>query len=211
MSASRGAHVDQGGLFDAEDAAEQKRVDDEKRKADIERAAEWEIDSLHPGGGWEAERPATTERCYPTVESRTLDAYSDESRSEHRGACLGCDWKGPARPSDVGEGENAAVEDAHDHAWPGWRDLPFTPDAMRKQHQAAMVGSTKQQQKWAETWRLKLEEAYPSHVIAAGFASKGAPIRTRRYGIGSRHVPGYSPFGGYDLCGEIVPEPKNPD
>ncbi|WP_442922066.1 DUF6349 family protein [Microbispora sp. ATCC PTA-5024] len=36
-----------------------------------------------------------------------------------RGACLGCEWEGPDRSR-----ETEAVEDAHDHVWPGWNCPP---------------------------------------------------------------------------------------
>ncbi len=48
---------------------------------------------------------------------RRLDGL--EGRSLKRGACFGCVWEGPDRTTI-----NSAIEDAYDHAFPGWRALP---------------------------------------------------------------------------------------
>lgn len=99
----------------------------------------------------------------------------------YRGACLHCDWEG-----DVQAEENTAAEDAHDHAWPGWRDLPIVP--RRPENQKA-------QPRWIET----VTNAYPT-----GWLESGGPIRTKRGQHGTRHVPNHTGFGGYDLCGGIA-------
>lgn len=94
----------------------------------------------------------------------------------HRGACTLCDWEGPPHND-----ENLAAEDALDHAWPGWRDLPVvdpTPDDKRKQA------------KWLQT----LNVLYPE-----GWVEQGGPIKTWREWMGGRHVPNRTPFGGYDV------------
>lgn len=66
--------------------------------------------------------------CQPIVLQLSVYRDEDEARAgrfgtydhaEHRGACWGCDWLGPDRLD-----EQEATEDAHDHAFPGWRDLP---------------------------------------------------------------------------------------
>lgn len=97
--------------------------------------------------------------------------------------CTRCTWH------HVASSENAAVEAWHDHAFPGWRDLPIFPANL-----CGGMGSremTPQRRDW-------IDENYP-----AAFRVDGAPIRTTRGSrIGSRHVPGYSPLGGYDLAAD---------
>ena len=94
----------------------------------------------------------------------------------YRGACTGCDWEGPERRD-----QNAGVEDAHDHAWPAWRDLPIVTRWPRER---------KAQARWLEN----VTDAYP-----AGWLAAGGPVRTWREPMGTRHttVAG-APFG-YDL------------
>lgn len=99
----------------------------------------------------------------------------------YRGACLHCGWEG-----DVRADENTAAEDAHDHAWPGWRDLPIVP--RRPENQKARP-------RWIEA----VTAAYP-----AGWLESGGPIRTTRSPHGTRHVPNHTGFGGYDLCAAIA-------
>jgi len=88
----------------------------------------------------------------------------------YRGICAPCGWHAI---SD----ENGVVEAWHDHAMPGWRDLPVRP-----------AGLTPAAEK---VWL----EAYPGD-----WQAPGAPIRTPRSTGGTRHVPGRSPWGGYDLA-----------
>ena len=99
----------------------------------------------------------------------------------YRGACLRCDWEG-----DVRADENTAAEDAHDHAWPGWRELPIVPSRPENQ---------KARPRWIET----VTNAYP-----AGWLESGGPIRTARRKHATRHVPNHTGYGGYDLCGAIA-------
>ncbi|WP_293787985.1 DUF6349 family protein [uncultured Aeromicrobium sp.] len=80
---------------------------------------------------------------------------------------------------------NTVVEAWHDHAFPGWRDLPTLPGKLRGQ-----MGTRKMTPK-LEEW---LETNYPPEFRVAG-----APILTDRGGSGTRHVPEYSPYGGFDL------------
>ena len=67
---------------------------------------------------------------------------------------------------------------------PGWRELPVLPTFKgryeRKQKTAALA------------W---LAEHYPT-----GWQFDGAPVITQRSPHGTRHVPGRSPFGGYDFA-----------
>lgn len=92
--------------------------------------------------------------------------------------CSTCSWH------HIGT-ESECVEAWHDHAFPGWRTLPVLPAKLRGQ-----MGTTKLTPK-LEDW---FETNYPAHMRVPG-----APIITERGPYGTRHVPGYSPFGGYDL------------
>ncbi|MEU6295323.1 DUF6349 family protein [Streptomyces erythrochromogenes] len=86
----------------------------------------WHIRDGHPGGaysdlGHELDPP---EHHVPTLLTRSRRTGRRETE-EFRGGCLACDWEGPVHPGDgYGDGGNPAVEDAHDHAFPGWRELP---------------------------------------------------------------------------------------
>lgn len=86
-----------------------------------------------------------------------------------------------ARGSDA---ENKAVEDALDHAWPGWRDQPVV-----EKPRGQMTKS--QQSRWAEQVRA---------VYPPGWVDAGGPIITWRDGAGHRHVPEFAPGGGYDVA-----------
>ncbi len=141
-------------------------------------------------GGGRGDQP--TEVCRPIT--LTADLRCDHYRAEcscvgelvYRGACLHCAWEGEIR-----DGHNRAVEDAHDHAWPGWRDLPCVPRRPEPGTSAKQkTGTTR----WAET----INNVYPD-----GWLESGGPIRTVRGRYGTRHVPDHTGFGGYDLCGEI--------
>ena len=111
----------------------------------------------------------------------------------YRGACRHCTWEG-----DIRGCENAGAEDAHDHAWPGWRDLPIAPRRPES-------GTSTQQKRTIAAWVTTVNNIYP-----AGWLQSAGPIRTRRKGIGTRHVPNRTGFGGYDLCGEVEPDPGCP-
>jgi hypothetical protein len=101
----------------------------------------------------------------------------------YRGECLACPWEGPAH-----DRHNPAVEDAHDHAWAGWRTLPA---ASRRPE----PGTTHKLKAAMARWVDGVNEAYPE-----GWLEAGGPIRTLRGESGTRHVPGHSGFGGYDLA-----------
>jgi hypothetical protein len=98
--------------------------------------------------------------------------------------CATCQWH------IITESEEAAVEAWHDHAFPGWRDLPVLPGQLR-----GKMGTSKMTPK-LDAW---FQEHYP-----AAFRVPGAPIRTWRQQYGTRHVAGYSPYGGYDLSAGIA-------
>lgn len=81
--------------------------------------------------------------------------------------------------------DSEAVEAWHDHAIPGWRELPVMPAQVRVRDEKGRF--TKLAQKW-------IEVHYPEHLQVPG-----TPIITERTPLGTRHVPGGSPWGGYDL------------
>lgn len=87
----------------------------------------------------------------------------------YRALCEGC-----GHTTAIHTSENAAVEDHLDHCWPGWRNLPT-------------LTRTGQDGAW------KIPNDYPTE-----WQVPGAPVRTLRQPMGTRHVPGRSPFGGYD-------------
>jgi hypothetical protein len=95
--------------------------------------------------------------------------------------CDGCSWH------HIGT-ESQAVEAWHDHAFPGWRDLPMFPVKLRGQ-----MGSRELTAK-RKAW---LNANYPIE-----FRTPLAPILTSRQKFGHRHVPGYSPYGGFDLAAD---------
>jgi hypothetical protein len=75
----------------------------------------WAIYFSHPGAG-DRGGDSTAPEDRPTLLFRVVD--EPKWHQLYRGGCLGCDWEG-----DVRERPSDAVEDAHDHAWPGWRNL----------------------------------------------------------------------------------------
>ncbi|GAA2242159.1 hypothetical protein GCM10010232_31540 [Streptomyces amakusaensis] len=103
------------------------RVRNGRTREPIESAPRtWHIRPGHPGGeysdlGHELDPP---EHHTPTLLTRSRRTGRREEE-EFRGGCLACDWEGAVHRGDgYGDGDNEAVEDAHDHAFPGWRELP---------------------------------------------------------------------------------------
>jgi hypothetical protein len=132
-----------------------------------------------------------TTRCQPTVLSADLRCECERSveccclgELMYRGACRSCDWEGEPR-----DRENAAAEDAC--AWPGWRDVPVVP-------------SVPDERKKCAAWVDRVTGLYPP-----GWLEDGGPSRTKRSGAGTRHVPGRTPFGGYDMSADDEPEEAN--
>ena len=139
-----------------------------------------------------APRKAVAGGCQPTALERRDDPRQGDTAM--RGGCLTCGWLGPVRPGHYDE--QGAIEDAHDHAFPGWRDLPIVPHVARLGNDQR---ESKQLAKLAEHVRL----IYPT-----GWLERGGPIRTLRRPMGTRHVPGYAPTGlGYDMCAGVECEP----
>lgn len=79
--------------------------------------------------------------------------------------------------------ENVAVEAWHDHAMPGWRDLPLLPERLAQFRTPS--------QRAAAAWvKANYDDAWQQ---------PGVPVRTARAQGLTPHVPGRSPLGGYDL------------
>ena len=147
----------------------------------------WHRTIAGPGGG--------------DVGDHGLDFFSADLRCEpwkhdaSRGDCLCvgdliymaiCD---PCRWHVIAGDENSAVEGWHDHVFPGWRVLPIVPARLRNMDKP---GLSKAAKKW-------IVEHYPLSMQIVG-----APIITERSYIATRHVPGRSPWGGYDIAHTAV-------
>lgn len=103
--------------------------------------------------------------------------------------CEPCEWH------VIGD-ENSVIEQWHDHAVPGWRDLPVLPATIRVRDSGSSLS------KLAMKW---ITERYPQHMQVPG-----APIITERDSYGTRHVHHYSPWGGYDLSHTALERPAAP-
>jgi hypothetical protein len=179
--------TEQRGYFVRVAAAEQWAQDygsfDCHRRSHAWHAAAIRSDTIQP-----------TESCRPVVLTAALHCnhYDGDclcvGDTVYRGACRYCTWEGPLH-----DGENPAAEDAHDHAWPGWRDLPLVP---RRPDSAS---NSKQTSKAIARWVDHVNAVYPT-----GWLESAGPIRTRRDAYGTRHVPDHTGFGGYDLCGDLT-------
>jgi len=118
-------------------------------------------------------------RCPPDAHPRGTGPCVCVGDLIHMTVCANCRWHA------IGA-ENDTVEAWHDHAFPGWRDLPILPDKLRGT--AGKRNATGKLDDW-------LTAHYPDL-----FRVPGAPVRTQRSGLGTRHVPAHSPYGGYDLA-----------
>lgn len=101
----------------------------------------------------------------------------------YQAICEPCEWNA------ITDHENGAVELWHDHALPGWRELPIVPSRLRAMDRDGMSRATK---KW-------IAEHYPKSMQVPG-----APMITERRPFGTRHVPERSPWGGYDISHTAV-------
>jgi len=95
--------------------------------------------------------------------------------------CTSCRWH------SIHPHENEVVEAWHDHALPGWRDLPLLPSTLTRPGWGMERWSREKVMAW-------IQEHYP-----ATFLEPGSPVRTVRQPHAGRHVPNRSPQGGYDL------------
>jgi hypothetical protein len=121
------------------------------------------------------ENPA--ERCLPTVESGPGHTY--------RSRCLGWGERGGIRT-----GENAASEDAHDHAFAGWRDTPVVP----------RPPSGKSGEKAMAEWRATVDRTLP-----VGWIEEGGPSGPTDSRWALDMSLGGAPGGGYDLSAGVDP------
>lgn len=138
----------------------------------------WRIASTHPGDRQHDDDDPATETCWPTIEHGPAHAY--------RGRCLGCEWRGSIR-----DDENTAVEDAHDHTHPGWRELPAVP-----------APTFDKDQRKRSDWMTKVHALYPFGWLD----QPAAPIVTKRRPMGTRHHPDHQ-LPGYSL-GRLDDEPN---
>lgn len=109
-------------------------------------------------------------------ELRDLPAHVPEAYM-HQAICEPCAWH------HIDPSERVVVEAWHDHAFPGWRTLPILPVALQP---VTGTGRSKKAIAW-------IEAEY-------GDRPAGHPLRTERPSSrATRHVPGRSPWGGFDL------------
>lgn len=157
-------------------------------------ARTWHIQPGHPGGaycdlGHELDPPA---HHTPTLLSRSRPPGRRDEQ-EFRGGCLTCDWEGPVHRGDgYGDGDNAAVEDAHDHAFPGWRTLPPI---------------TRVKDRWEipqsrSRWN-QLTSQYP-----AGWVDQGAPLLAWSRHRGEAHAPPHRGCPRYELRRDRPPSDR---
>lgn len=98
----------------------------------------------------------------------------------------------PCRWHIISESESAVVEGWHDHAAPGWRALPVIP---------SHVADYMSMGNWSQKGLSWIEANYPVE-----WQGPGHPIISERKPHMTRHVPGYSPWRGYDLAHTAVPD-----
>ena len=122
-------------------------------------------------------------RCEPWKHSDRHESCVCVGDLMYQAICEPCEW------NVITDHENAAVELWHDHALPGWRELPIVPSRLRMMDNGRMSKAT---QKW-------VDEHYPKSMQVPG-----APMITERRPFGTRHVPGRSPWGGYDISHTAV-------
>lgn len=176
----------------------------EEPRTPAELDAAWERWILHNGNYgcipdshmWHADRCSTQGLA---LNGHTLHVYhasthcSPDSGHTHEAGelpgngrtqviCDICNWR------HISDDEGDAVEAWHDHAFPEWRSLPVVP--------AKYTGIPPRGRNPLQTW---VEEHYPER-----FQQSGYPIITERSGVGTRHVPGRSPWGGYDLSDHSI-------
>ena len=138
-----------------------------------------------------------TAQCRPTI--LLADLRCDHYRGNcccvgdllYRAACFGCTWEGPAtRPARTPPPRTPTTTPGQ--AGASCRSCPAAPSRAPASKQKAATA------RWVEA----VNDLYPH-----GWLESGGPIRTARGHGGTRHVPDHSGFGGYDLCGQIEPEP----
>lgn len=146
----------------------------------------WHIRPGHPGGaycdlGHELDPPA---HHSPTLLTRSQPKGRRRDEQEFRGGCLSCEWEGAVHHGGgFGDGDNEAVEDAHDHAFPDWRTLP--PITTVEDRWAVPRSPSR----WAQ-----LTAPYP-----AGWVDQGAPVVAWRRYRREAHLPPHAGRPRYEL------------
>ncbi len=161
--------------------------------------AAWSIATTHPGGlsddPAQGSAPGHGRLCEPTIlichwlPADGEDYWSMKDHLGYRGACLGCGWVGD-QPRRGRGAENLAVEDAHDHTHPGWREIPVVGAPPSLESPASYKRLVA---RWYQRW---------GHLLPEGWLDRGGPVRTARSPMAGRHVPGRAPGGGYDLAAD---------
>lgn len=118
-------------------------------------------------------------RCRESDHDHTAAPLPDDLTSQ--GICPACRWH------MIDRSEGAIVEAWHDHAMPGWRELPVLPGKLARFDSPKRIAAV-------AAW---IAENYPP-----AWQRLGVPILTERGPYGTRHVPGRSPLGGYDLSAQ---------
>lgn len=99
----------------------------------------------------------------------------------YQAMCERCSW------NVVADRERVVVEAWHDHAMPGWRDLPVMP-----------LGLPPANMDWLKP--PKKAVAWIEEHVPAEWQFRCAPLRTMRpSAMATRHVLGRSPWFGFDL------------
>lgn len=98
----------------------------------------------------------------------------------YRAVCE-CRWVSP-----IGRAEAETVVAWHDHAWPGWRELPVVPESVERRDEKGRP--TKALLAWVEA------------NVPEEWQRPGAPLVSERESLATRCVPGYSPWGGWDIA-----------
>lgn len=102
------------------------------------------------------------------------DHYPAPDHLEYRGACLGCGWVSDHTHRGA-KAENLAVEDAHDHTHPGWRDIPVVgapPSGDAPSAHNKLVGV------WVEKWAPLLPDGCWSGEARSAPAGSATPPAT---------------------------------
>lgn len=143
-----------------------------------DRSRVWHITPFHPGGAYSGDDLHTwpPEHCTPTL----LQREDERGRTHYRGACLACRWEGDEHTGTRRTVINVPIEEGHDHAWPGWRDLPYAP--------AAAVDEPH-----GPAWQ-HLDRLYPP-----GWLTAGAPLLRPRSSPHAQHQPPRHKRPGYLL------------
>lgn len=135
-------------------------------------------------------------RCKCQMRSLVADRVPCSNLGDllYQSVCTKCRWH------YIGS-EQQCVAAWHDHAFPGWRELPVVPLDVRP-FGGGMHPKNAMEKGQAKKARAWVDEHYPD-----GWGVDGAPVVTEREALGTRSVPGYSPWGGYDISESALEVP----